>query len=33
MLRTDPWIIFWRGLSPTDLPAAITWAQSAPVDL
>jgi bifunctional N-acetylglutamate synthase/kinase len=33
MLRTDPWIIFWRGLAPADLPAAITRAQSAPVDL
>jgi acetylglutamate synthase len=33
MLRTDPWVIFWRGLAPADLPAAITWAQSAPIDL
>jgi acetylglutamate kinase len=33
MLRADPWVIFWRGLAPTDLPAAITWAQSAPIDL
>ncbi len=33
MLRTDPWVIFWRGLAPADLPAAIDWALSAPVDL
>ena len=31
--RFPEWTVYWKGLAPADIPAAIDWSLSRPVDI
>ena len=33
MIRIAPWHVFWKGLAPDNIPAAIAYALTAPIDI
>ena len=33
LVRLPDWTVFWKGLDPGSIPAAIDWAVRQPVDL
>ncbi len=32
-MRVDPWIVFWRGVEPAEVPALVEYARAQPVDI
>jgi acetylglutamate kinase len=33
LVRTPEWVVFWRGLEPSKIPAAIDYALTQPIDI
>lgn len=33
LLRVPDWTVYWKGLAPASIPAAVDWALSRPVDI
>lgn len=33
LVRVPDWTVYWKGVAPADIPAAIDWAVSQPVDI
>ncbi|MBK9373985.1 MAG: hypothetical protein IPN03_09700 [Holophagales bacterium] len=33
LMRIPGWTVYWRGLDPASIPAAIGWAADQPVDI